>query len=126
MVGFSLLEGGLLCIDDFLPVLLRCCRPHCCLLDYLVISHLLKKEFTRYANERNLTTLSFSPSNAIFTLEHTLYDYFSLTINAEAEAVTKQLYTVTGTTGKEFGEVIEGVMTSGLMLDLLKGERRIQ
>ena len=39
--------------------------------------------------------------------------------------MTKQLYTVMGTTGKEFGEVIEGVMTSGLMLDLLKGERRI-
>ena len=55
-------------------------------------------------------------------LERLVYDYLSLSVNPEAEAVAKRLYDVLGVTGKEFGEVMEGVITSGLMLDLLKAE----
>ena len=109
-------------LDDFLPVLLKRCRPNCCLLDYFLVVYLLKQEIYRYAQERDITNLSFRMNSELDVLERLVYDYLSLSVNPEAETVTKRLYDVLGVTGKEFGGVMEGVITSGLMLDLLKAE----
>lgn len=105
-----------------MPVLLKRCRSNCCLLDYFLIVYLLKQEINRYAQEREIVNLSFRMNSGLDVLERLVYDYISLSVNPEAEAVTKRLYDVLGVNGKEFGEVMEGVITSGLMLDLLKGE----
>ena len=109
-------------LDDFLPVLLSRCRPNCCLLDYFLVTYLIKQEICRYAQERTITNLSCCINADFGILERLIYDYLSLSVNAEAEAVTKRLYTILGVNGKEFGEVMEGVITSGLMLDLIKEE----
>lgn len=58
--------------------------------------------------------------NDLFQLQRFLYDYYSLETNSEGEVVAAKVLSLLTEDGKGFGEVLEGVLSSSVVLDMLR------
>ena len=60
--------------------------------------------------------------NDLISLQRILYDYYATETNPDGEAVATKVLALFTEDGKGFGDIFEGILSSSLVLDMLRSE----
>ncbi|KAK8821077.1 hypothetical protein WA538_005709 [Blastocystis sp. DL] len=114
------------CIIDFVKEedaivkdLLVQCRPNCRVLDFLVMERLVRGEIERFAKEAKVEIPAVSRKTELFAVERLLYDYLSYESDAHAVDVSKHILELFSKEPKELNDIIEGILKTSALLDIL-------
>ena len=61
--------------------------------------------------------------NDLISLQRILYDYYAIETNPDGEALASKVLALFTEDGKGFGDILEGILSSSLILDMLRSER---
>ncbi|KAK8800272.1 hypothetical protein WA171_004907 [Blastocystis sp. BT1] len=104
--------------DSILRDLLSHCRSSCSLLDYWILTELLRGAMLKGLEDIPV----INRQNDLISLQRILYDYYAIETNPDGEALASKVLALFTEDGKGFGDILEGILSSSLILDMLRSE----
>lgn len=113
-------------VDAIIKDLLIQCRPNCRILDFLVVERLIREEIDRFAKQANVEIPAIRRKTDLLGIERILYDYLSYESDSHAVDVSKRILDLFSKEPKELNDIVEGILKTSVLLDMLCKEGCIE